>query len=149
MKRPLERNSDDDMPSAYRTPAAILGRLLLAAIFLISPLANLIPNFKVTIVSMQKAGVPFATPLLVVAIAMLIAGSLSLIAGYKARWGAILLLVFLLPATYYFHAPWTAIDASEFSQQIIHFLKNVALMGAMLLVAVLGPGPGSIDGIRQ
>ncbi|MEJ2123187.1 MAG: DoxX family protein [Alphaproteobacteria bacterium] len=69
-----------------------------------------------------------------------------LIAGYKARWGAVLLIIFLIPAAYYFHAPWRAVDAAEFGQQVVHFLNNIGLMGAMLLVVALGPGPGSIDG---
>jgi putative oxidoreductase len=98
---------------------------------------------------MHKAGVPFPTLALIIAIAMLLAGSISLIVGYKARHGALLLFLFLLPATYYFHAPWKAHDAAEVGQQVIHFLKNIALMGAMLLVMVLGPGPGSLDGARR
>ncbi len=137
------------MTKHYQAPIAILGRLLLAAIFLISPLVNLIPNFSATTSAMQSAGVPMPAILLSVAIAMLIAGSLALIAGYQARWGAFLLLIFLLPATYYFHAPWRAGDAAEAGQQVIHFLKNIGLMGAMLLIMVVGSGPGSIDQVRK
>ena len=137
------------MTGNYQAPIAIFGRLLLAAIFLISPLVNLIPNFSATTTAMQTAGVPAPSILLAVAIAMLLVGSLALIAGYQARWGALLLLIFLLPATYYFHSPWKAGDAAEAGQQVIHFLKNIGLMGAMLLIVVAGPGPGSIDKVRQ
>ena len=137
------------MTKHYQAPIAILGRLLLAAIFLINPLVNLIPNFSATTSAMQSAGAPMPAILLSVAIAMLIAGSLALIAGYQARWGAFLLLIFLVPATYYFHAPWRAGDAAEAGQQVIHFLKNIGLMGAMLLIMVVGSGPGSIDQVRK
>jgi putative oxidoreductase len=137
------------MAKHYQAPIAILGRLLLAAIFLVSPLVNLIPNFSATTTAMQTAGVPAPSIFLSVAIAMLIAGSLALIAGYQARCGALLLLIFLVPATYYFHAPWKAGNAAEAGQQIIHFLKNIGLMGAMLLIVAIGPGPGSIDKVTQ
>jgi putative oxidoreductase len=137
------------MPDIIPTFSAILGRLLLGAIFAVSPLVNLIPNFGKTVDAMHGADIPFAAPALVVAIAMLLVGSMLLIAGYKARYGALLLLLFLIPATYYFHAPWKAHDAAEAGQQVIHFLKNIALLGAMLLVMVLGSGPGSLDGARR
>lgn len=137
------------MLKSYEAPLAILGRLLLAAIFAISPLANLIPNFGNVAETMRNAGVPSAQLFLIAAIVFLLVGSASLIAGYKTKYGALLLLLFLIPATYYFHAPWRAADASEVGQQIIHFMKNLGLMGAMLLVIVLGPGPGSIDEARK
>jgi putative oxidoreductase len=137
------------MTGNYQAPIAILGRLLLAAIFLISPLVNLIPNFSATTTAMQSAGVTAPSILLALAIATLIAGSLAVIAGYQARWGALLLLIFLVPATYYFHAPWKAGNAAEAGQQAIHFLKNIGLMGAMLLIMVVGPGPGSIVKVRK
>ena len=136
------------MSERYQAPVAVLGRLLLAAIFLVSPLANLIPNFGATADAMREAGMPLPSILLALAIIVLIVGALALISGYRARWGAALLLAFLIPATSYFHAPWNASDAAEASQQIIHFLKNLALMGAMLLVIVTGPGPGSVERTR-
>ena len=57
---------------------------------------------------MDKAGIPAPQFMLVGAIVFLIAGSLSIIIGYKARFGAVLLLVFLVLATYYFHHFWTS-----------------------------------------
>ncbi|KAB2911080.1 MAG: DoxX family protein [Hyphomicrobiaceae bacterium] len=136
------------MPGRWEAPTAILGRLLLATIFLISPLVNLVPNFGATVAAMTQAGVPLPAAALVIANAMLLAGSLMLILGYRARLGALLLILFLLPATYVFHAPWRAIDGADAGQQAIHFTKNLGLMGAMLLVTVLGPGPGSLKGRR-
>jgi putative oxidoreductase len=137
------------MSYPYKTPVAILGRLLLAAIFLLSPFVNLIPNFGSTVETMRHVGVPAPGLALPLAIGMLLVGSASLIVGYRARWGALLLLLFLLAATFYFHVPWQAANAAEASAQAIHFLKNIGLMGALLLVIVLGPGPGSLDGARE
>jgi putative oxidoreductase len=137
------------MSESYRTPFAVLGRLLLAAIFLLSPLANLIPNFSSTVIAMEKAGVPVPAISLAIAIAILIAGSLALISGYYARIGALLLALFLLPATYFFHDPWSAADAAEASGQTVHLLKNAGLFGALLFIAVTGPGPGSLGEARR
>ena len=131
------------MSQPYQTPVVILGRLLLAAIFPVSPLVKLNPNFGSIVEAMRHAGVPtpgFALP-------VLLAGNSSLIVGYKARLGALPLLLFLLAATCYFRAPRKAANAAEVSAQVIHFLKNIGLMGAMLLIIVLGPG--SLDGARQ
>ncbi|MCA9005665.1 MAG: DoxX family protein, partial [Planctomycetaceae bacterium] len=75
----------------------------------------------------------------------LIAGSLSLIAGFKARFGAGLLFIFLVLATYYFHDFWTIEDAQAKQGQMIHFMKNLALMGSMLFVMANGAGKMSLD----
>ena len=80
------------------------------------------------------------------AILFLIAGSLSIAAGFKARIGATLLLVFLLLATYFFHDFWTQEDPVAKQDQMIQFLKNTSMMGAMLLIIAHGPGLMSIDG---
>ncbi|MEC8558053.1 MAG: DoxX family protein [Planctomycetota bacterium] len=58
--------------------------------------------------------------------------------------GAGLLLVFLVLATYFFHDFWTFEDAAE-KQQIIQFMKNLALMGAVVHIKANCPGPMSMD----
>jgi len=123
---------------------AVIGRILLSTIFLMSALGNKIPNFSAVAGSMAKEGVPAPQLMLVGAIAFLIAGSLSIIMGYKARFGAGLLLVFLVLATYFFHDFWN-FTGQEQQEQMIQFMKNLGLMGAMLMVIANGPGPLSFD----
>jgi putative oxidoreductase len=106
---------------------------------------NKIPNFQAVAGYMAKEGVPAPQVMLAGAIAFLIAGSLSVILGYKARIGAALLLAFLVLATYYFHDFWTVSDPQAQQEQMIQFLKNLGLMGAMLLVIANGTGPMSLD----
>ena len=79
--------------------------------------------------------------MLVGAIVFLIAGSVSVILGYRARIGAALLLVFLVLATYFYHDFWTLSDSKAQQEQMIQFMKNLGLMGAMLLVIANGTGP--------
>lgn len=127
----------------------LLARILLAAIFLSSALGNKIPNFSDVAGYMTSEGVPAASLLLVGAIGFLIVGSFSLIVGFKARLGATLLLIFLVLATYYFHDFWTLEDAQQVQAQSIQFMKNLALMGAMLFIVANGPGPLSLDHRRS
>jgi putative oxidoreductase len=79
------------------------------------------------------------------AMVFLIVGSLSIILGFKARIGASLLLVFLILATYFFHDFWTFEDAQAKQMQMIQFMKNLSLMGAMLFVIANGSGSLSLD----
>ena len=111
----------------------IAGRACLAAIFLLSAVTNKIPNYSEVIGTMTNVGVPVPSIALPVAIVFLILGSISLILGYKARIGATLLLVFTAAATCYFHAFWL-VPPEQFEAQLIHFLKNLGLVGGLLLI---------------
>ncbi len=132
------------MLGPIRGLAALVGRLMIATIFLLSALGNKIPQFSQVAEHMGAEGVPAPQLLLVGAIVFLIAGSISIIVGYKARIGALLLFVFLVLATYFFHDFWT-FEGEEQQSQMIQFMKNLALMGTMVLVMANGAGPMSLD----
>jgi putative oxidoreductase len=134
------------MPRTLQGIVAVLGRVLLCTIFLLSAVGNKVPHFQAVAGYMAKEGVPAPRVMLAGAIVFLIAGSLSVILGYRARVGAALLLVFLALATYYFHDFWTFTEPQARQEQTIQFLKNLGLMGAMLLVIANGTGPMSLDG---
>lgn len=123
----------------------MIGRLFLIMIFLMSAVGNKIPNFGSTAEYMASEGVPAPMFLLAGAIIFLLAGSLSILIGWKARIGASLLLVFLILATYWFHDFWTFEDPQARQMQTIAFMKNLALMGAMLMIIARGPGTPSFD----
>ena len=110
--------------------ASALGRLMIATIFLLSAVGNKIPQFSQVTAYMAAEGVPMPSVMLVGAIVFLIAGSLSLILGYKVRIGATLLLVFLALATYFFHDFWN-FEGEAQQMQMIQFMKNLSMMGAM------------------
>ena len=125
---------------------SLLGRLMIATIFLMSAIGNKIPKFNDVAGYMASEGVPLPSLMLVGAIAFLIVGALSVILGYQTKIGAGLLLVFLLLATYFFHDFWT-FEGPEQQQQMIQFMKNLALMGTMVFLIANGPGAGSIDSL--
>ena len=119
-----------------------LGRLLFVAIFLASG-----PNhFKSQMIEhASKAGVPMANLLVPAAGVIAMLGGLSVLLGFKARWGAWLLVIFLVPVTLAMHKFWGISDPAVAMAQQINFMKNVSMLGAALMVAHFGAGPISID----
>ena len=136
----------------------VVGRILLVLIFLASAAGNKVPNFSSVAQLMGSQGIPVPRVMLAGAIVFLLAGSVSIILGFRARMGAGLLLVFLVLATYYFHDFWTwpgdAMWVLSMNPEVkmpvqqieqISFMKNLALMGSMLVIMANGPGPMSFD----
>jgi putative oxidoreductase len=132
------------MSQVFRGPLTVLSRLLLSTIFFMAAVGNKIPHFSDVAKVMESMGVPAPQLMLVGAIVFLIVGSLSVIVGYKARFGAVLLLTFLVLASYYFHPFWK-LEGQAQQDQMIHFMKNLSMMGAMLFIVANGSGPMSLD----
>ncbi len=86
--------------------------------------------------------------LLAGATAFLLLGGLSLLLGIRARWGAVLLIVFLIPAALIFHDFWNY-DGQLRQLQAANFMKNVTIAGAMLMVLAFGPGGWSLHTLRR
>ena len=114
---------------------ALTGRLLLATIFLASAFGK-ITNFEGTMQFMSANGMPMAAFFCTAAIFIEAFGGLSLVLGFYARWGALALALFLLPATIIFH--WGP-------EQKIQLLKNMAIIGGLLQIAAFGCGEISLD----
>src|SRR5208282_3576373 len=134
------------MFQAFQGPLTVLGRLLLATIFFMAAVGNKIPHFSDVAKYMESAGVPASQFMLAGAIVFLLAGSVSVIVGYQARIGAALLLTFLVLASYYFHPFWR-LEGQAQQEQMIHFMKNLSMMGAMLFIMANGSGPMSVDSL--
>ena len=132
------------MSQTLRGPLTLVARILLSLIFLMAAVGNDIPHFSGVTKIMESVGVPAPQLLLAGAVVFLLVGSLSVIAGYKARMGATRLLTFLVLATYYFHSFWK-LEGQAQQEQMIQFMKNLSMMGAMLFVVANGSGPMSLD----
>jgi len=118
--------------------SACLGRVLLSLIFVMSGVHKVMAPDE-TAAQMENEGMPAVQLLLIGAVLCELAGGLSVMLGVKARWGAALLIVFLIPTTLIFHDFWTY-EGQEQQMQMAHFMKNLAIMGGLLLVTGLGPG---------
>jgi putative oxidoreductase len=80
----------------------------------------------------------------VASIVVELGASVMLILGWKARWGALALVVFMIPITAVFHNPWAG-DPSQAQMQMIHLMKNLSITGGLLMVAAFGAGAWSLD----
>jgi putative oxidoreductase len=119
-----------------------IGRVLFALIFV----ASVISHFSgATIAEAAAHGVPLATIVVPLAGILALIGGVSIMLGYRARFGALLLLVFLVPVTLVMHKFWGVADPQMAALQKVEFMKNTALAGACLLLMYFGSGPYSLD----
>lgn len=116
----------------------LIARICLAVIFLRSGIGKVLDPAG-TQQQIAGAGVPLAALFLVGAIVFELAGALSVLLGYKARWGAIALIIFIVPTTLIFHANFAD------PVQVTQFTKNLAIVGGLLMVTYFGSGPVSLD----
>lgn len=91
-----------------------------------------------------KLGFPQPEFFTVLAIAIELGAGLALLAGWKTRWAAWLLALFVLIATFMAHRFWE-FDAAAQANQLNHFLKNLAIIGGLAFVAAFGPGRLAVD----
>lgn len=122
----------------------LVARLGVGAIFLISGVGKL-AAWSATAAFAGSKGVP--PLLLAVATVLEILGAISVLTGWKARWGAAALVAFLVPVTLVFHNFW-AYQGAEAQLQTIQFLKNVSIGGGLLAIFAAGPGALSVDAHR-
>lgn len=122
---------------------ALVGRILMAIIFLTAGFGKLVA-FQGTAGYIASQGVPLPQLATAGTIALELGGGLMLVLGWRARWAAVALLVFTGVAGAIFHAFWSA-PTAQYQDQLIHFQKNLAMMGGLLYIALHGSGPLSID----
>ena len=123
-----------------------VGRALYAAIFLAGSLGHF---SRPTIEYAAHQGVPFASFVVPASGVLALLGALSVLIGYRARVGAAMLAFFLVPVTVTMHAFWAVPDPQAAQLQSVMFFKNVALLGAALLLIHFGAGPFSVDARRE
>lgn len=138
-RSPHESHAPAQKLLRYMVP---LGRVLFAAIFVGAAATHFSSQ---TIAYAAQQGVPAASVLVPLSGVLALVGGLSVLLGYKARIGAWLLVVFLVPVTLKMHAFWTAADPATAMIQQVMFLKNVSMLGAALFMTYFGAGPVSVD----
>lgn len=121
----------------------LLGRILIAFIFVFAGYGK-ITGFEGTVGYIASKGMPVPQLAAIGAILIEMGGGLMLVLGLKARWAAAALFVFTLLTALIFHDFWAA-AADQAQNQMIHFMKNIAMAGGLLYVLVHGSGPLSLD----
>jgi putative oxidoreductase len=121
----------------------LLARILIAPLFLVAGY-NKLMAVAGTAGYFAKLGFPMPEIMVWVAIAIEIGGGLLLLIGWKTRWVSWLLIAFVAVATFMAHRFW-AVDAAQYANQLNAFLKNIAVIGALLMFVAHGPGSASVD----
>ena len=129
--------------SNTQAAAALVGRILLAAIFITSGFGK-IAGFDGTVGYIASKGLPLPQVGAIIAILVELGGGILLAIGFKARWAALAIAIFTLAAGILFHNYWAA-DAAQRMGQEINFWKNVAISGGALAFFAFGPGRYSVD----
>ena len=124
----------------------LVGRILVALIFLMSAYGKIV-GYAGTASYMAAAGMPMIPVLLPVAIVAELVGAVMVIVGFQARLGALALIGFTVVATLVFHRVWSLTGMEAYMQQI-QFMKNLGLIGGLLLIVAFGPGKMSLDARR-
>lgn len=125
--------------SVWAIPVA---RVLFSLLFVFSGLGHFADQ---TIAYGASKGVPMAEILVPFSGLMIIVGGLSVMLGYHARIGALLIMLFLATVTGIMHNFWAIPDPAQAQVQMINFFKNLSLFGGALLICFYGAGPISID----
>lgn len=156
--RSFERRVDDDYSdlvddntmvhgAPWQSATAFIGRLLIAAIFLMSGIAKL-TDTPGTVAHMTGMGIPYAETLAVVAGVAEVLGAVSLVFGLLTRFGAVGLILFMIPTTLIFHAFWNY-EGAERLPQMVNFMKNVAIIGGLATLVAFGAGRFSLDRVLR
>ncbi len=127
-------------------PVALLGRLLFALIFLMSAPMHFTGQ---TIAYAASQGVPLASIAVPLSGVIALAGGVSILLGYRAKFGAWLQVLFLAAVTPMLHRFWAVSDPMMHQMQVVMFMKNLSMMGGALFISQSGAGPWSLDARRK
>lgn len=126
-------------PTTASLPAAI-GRILLSLIFVLSGIGKLGAP-AATIGYIASVGLPMPTVAYAGALVVEIGLGLALLVGFQTRIAAVLLAAFTLVTAFIFH------NSFGDQNQMIHFMKNLAIAGGLLQVFAAGQQGLSIDAL--
>jgi len=131
------------MSKSLQNGLSLAARILFVALFLPAGISKL-TGFSGTVGYIASVGLPLPAVGAALALVVEILGSLALLAGFQTRIAALVLAVFTLVASFFFHAYWSAPAAAAFVTQLL-FFKNIAVVGGLLALAANGAGAWSLD----
>ena len=135
------------MTSTLQNPLALAGRILLSLMFVLAGYSK-IAGFAGTVGYMEAKGIPAAQVLAALTILLETGGGLALMFGFMTRWAALALAAFTVVASLIFHNFWAVPEAQRMVQNLM-FMKNLSVVGGLLVLAAVGPGGWSFDARRR
>lgn len=145
---PTPSRRTSGVAGSLETWLAPLGRLLLSLIFVLSGFGKF-AQFSTMVGFAQSKGMPAPQAAIAIAAVIELVGGLALLIGFKARWAALVLALFLVPTSLIFHNFWAVADPMQHQDQFAHFLKNIGIIGGLLTVVAHGAGGLSVDHARS
>jgi putative oxidoreductase len=133
----------DDVAAKWQDFILLVGRVLLGWVFVIYGWTHLMdmPGFAKTF---PNRGLP--EWLAYVASPVEFIGGILLVVGFATRYTALVLLLFMIVATFSSHAYWS-VPAAQKGNQTAHFWKNISMTGGLILLFVVGAGRWALDWI--
>jgi putative oxidoreductase len=122
--------------------SVLAGRILFSLLFIMAGFGHF-SSQEIAFAAAQ--GVPLASVAVPLSGILAVIGGLSIALGYKARWGAALIVLFLVPVTITMHNFWSVSDPVVAQDQMAHFMKNISLIGSAFFIFYFGSGPLSLD----
>ena len=129
------------MLNALQNPLTLIGRILLAALFVPAGFGK-ITGFAGTMGYISSKGVPLPGVAAAIAILVELGLGLLLLIGFQTRWAALGIALFTLVISFIFHTFWS--DPSQTTM----FLKNMAIVGGLFAFVAFGGGGWSVDARR-
>jgi putative oxidoreductase len=111
----------------------MIGRVIYGAFFINAGLDHLRHHAMMTTYAAAK-GVPAARAAVALTGLQLLAGGLSIVLGFRPSIGLVLIALFLLPTSFMMHAYWKVPDPAGRRMDRVQFFKNMALLGATLML---------------
>jgi len=124
----------------------LIGRILMSIVFILGGIGK-ITGFSMEQGMLAGKHVPLPAVALGIALVIELVGGLAILFGAFTRFTAWILFLYLIPTTFLFHNFW-AFQGMDRIDTMIHFEKNLAIMGGLLILAAFGPGGFSVDGSR-
>ena len=122
-----------------------VGRILIAIIYISSGLEKFMGLSEVT-AQLASKGFPAANVFAIASAALELGGGILIVLGWQTRIFALALAIFTGIAAYFFHDFWHLPAGMEHTNNMIHFMKNVSIMGGFLILCAAGAGRYSLDG---
>src|SRR5262249_31244147 len=122
----------------------LIGRILIAIIFIMSGFEKFM-DLAGTAATIGSKNLPLPYVAAVVTAIVELGGGVLVVIGWQTRIVSLLLALFTAAAAYFFHDFWHE-TGDEATNNMVHFLKNVSIVGGFLMLAGAGAGRFSFDG---
>jgi putative oxidoreductase len=121
------------------------GRVLIAILFVMSGLEKVM-DIPGTAAAIGGKGLPMPSALAIATVVVELGGGLLIIVGWQTRMVALALALFTAVAAYFFHDFWHYPEGPQYTNNMIHFMKNASIIGGLLMLCAAGAGRYSLDG---